>query len=110
MVEYRVDPNMVFKALADPSRRQMVETLSQSERTVGELAEPFAMTLAGASKHVRVLEDAGLVRSEKRGRERVCSLDPSALYCLREWVERYATFWDERLDALDAALKEDGDE
>ena len=110
MVEHRVDPDAVFKALADPSRRQMVESLSRSERTIGELAGPFDMSLAGASKHVRVLEEAGLVRSEKRGRERVCWLDPSALHGLRDWVERYAAFWDARLDVLDAALKEDDDE
>lgn len=110
MVEYRVEPDALFKALADPTRRQMVEVLSRGERTVGELAEPLAMTLAGASKHVGVLEGAGLVRREKRGRERVCRLDPAAMFALRDWVERYAAFWDAQLDALDKALKEDGDE
>ena len=110
MVEYRVEPDVLFKALADKSRRQMVESLSRGERTVGELAQPLAMTLAGASKHIGILEDAGLVRREKRGRQRICRLDPSAMYALRDWVERYSAFWDARLDALDKALKEDGDE
>lgn len=75
--------------------------------TVGELAEPLDMTLAGASKHIGVLEQAGLVARHKRGRERVCSLRPTGLAGAREWVERYAAFWSDRLDALDHALKED---
>lgn len=109
MVEYRVDPDALFRALADPSRRRMVESLSRAEQTVGELAAPLAMTLAGASKHVGILEDAGLLHREKRGRERVCRLDPAALFVLRDWVERNAGLWEARFDGLDAALKEDGD-
>ncbi|XUU60374.1 ArsR/SmtB family transcription factor [Erythrobacter sp. HA6-11] len=109
MVEYRIDQDALFRALADPSRRQIVERLSQGECTVGALAEPMNMSLAGASKHIGVLEEAGVLRREKRGRERVCKLDPNALFALRDWVERYAVFWDERLDALDKALKENGD-
>lgn len=108
MVENR--PDDTFRALADPSRRLMIERLSQGDHTVGELAEPLEMTLAGASKHVGVLEQAGLIVREKRGRERVCTLRPQALFELRAWVERYSTFWDARLDALDRALKEDDDE
>ena len=88
----------------------MIERLTERDRTVGELAEPLDMTLAGASKHVGVLEQAGLVERRKRGRERVCSLQPAALLAVRDWVERYSAFWAERLDRLDAALKEDGDE
>lgn len=110
MVEYLVDPDALFKALADPSRRRMVETLSHGERTVGELAKPFDMSLAGASKHIGILEEAGLVQRKKRGRERICRLDPKALFALRDWVERYSAFWDARLDALDQALKESGNE
>ena len=78
--------------------------------TVGELADPLQMSLAGASKHIGVLVDAGLVRQSKRGREKLCSLDPAGLLQVRDWVERYSAFWKTRLDALDAALKEDGDE
>ena len=107
MVE-RIDT--VFKALGDPIRLRMVQTLSQGPATVGELADPLAMSLAGASKHIGVLENAGLVVREKRGRERVCSLRPEALFAARDWVERYSLFWNERLDALDAALKEDPNE
>ena len=107
MVE-RIDT--VFKALGDPIRLRMVQTLSRGPVTVGELADPHAMSLAGASKHIGVLEAAGLVVREKKGRERICTLRPEALFAARDWVEQYSTFWSERLDALDAALKEDLDE
>lgn len=110
MVEQSNTTDLLFKALADPSRRKILEALSKGDRTVGELAEPLDMTLAGASKHVGVLEDAGLLERHKRGRQRICSLRPMSLYALRDWVERYSVFWDARLDALDTALKEKGDE
>lgn len=110
MVEYQDQSDSTFRALADPTRRQMVERLSQKPCTVGELAEPLSMSFAGASKHVGVLEAAGIVRREKRGRERLCILQPKALFEMRDWVERYSRFWNARLDALDQALKEDSDE
>ena len=110
MVEQRETTDSIFKALGDPTRRALVEKLSRGDCTVGELAEPFDMSLAGASKHIGVLEKAGLVTRTKRGRERVCTLRPDALFAMREWVERYSRFWDARLDALDAALREDDDE
>ncbi|MDE1466880.1 ArsR/SmtB family transcription factor [Aurantiacibacter sp. D1-12] len=100
----------VLKALADSTRRVMIQRLSEGERTVGELAEPLSMSLAGASKHVGVLESAGLITRERRGRERVCSLRPNALRELRDWVAHYAEFWDSRLNALDAALRADNAE
>ncbi|MEM9311336.1 MAG: metalloregulator ArsR/SmtB family transcription factor [Pseudomonadota bacterium] len=107
MVE-RIDS--VFSALGDPIRLQMVETLTQGPASVSALAEPHAITLAGASKHIGVLETAGLIVREKRGRERVCTLQAEALFAARDWVERYSQFWNERFDALEAALKEDADE
>lgn len=109
MVENQ-DPGPSLRALADPTRRQMIEELARGSRTVGELAAPHDMSLAAASKHLGVLERAGLVTRKKRGRERVCSLDRAGFLALRDWVGRYAKFWDERLDALDRAMKEDGDE
>ncbi len=108
MVE-KSDLDEVLKALADPTRRAMIQRLSEGERTVGELAKPLSMSLAGASKHVGVLEQAGLISREKRGRERVCALRPLALFPLRDWVAHYACFWDARFDALGVALQEDGD-
>ena len=110
MVEDETSLDRVFRALGDPTRLRMIEDLARGERTVGELAEPAKMTLAGASKHVGVLERAGLLTREKRGRERVCRLQPQALLSARDWVQRYTEFWNERLDALETALKEDGDE
>ncbi|MDJ0643540.1 MAG: metalloregulator ArsR/SmtB family transcription factor [Erythrobacter sp.] len=110
MVESSEAGDLVFRALADPTRRRMIERLSQRECTVGELAEPLDMSLAGASKHVGVLEQAGILVREKRGRERVCILRPGGLIAMRDWVARYSAFWDARLESLDRALREDGDE
>ena len=107
MVESKPAIDSVFRALGDPSRLSMIERLSHGPATVGELAEPLAMSLAGASKHVGVLEKAGLLGRTKRGRERVCELKPHALFAARDWVQHYTTFWNERLDALEIALKED---
>ena len=86
----------------------MIEHLSAGAQTVSDLARPFDMSLAGASKHVGVLEAAGIVERERRGRERVCTLKPQGLFALRNWVQTYSRFWDTRLDLLDKALKEDG--
>ncbi len=110
MVEQKSDADLVFHALGDPTRRMMVERLSKRAMTIGELAQPLSMTLAGASKHVGVLEKAGLVLREKRGRERVCTLNPAPLLAARDWVEHYSQFWNARLDALEEALREDGNE
>lgn len=110
MVEQYDQRDATFRALADPTRRRMVERLSKGSCTVGELARPLSMSFAGASKHVGVLERAGIVAREKRGRERVCTLQPQALFELRDWVERYSAFWNSRLDALDRVLKEDSRE
>ncbi|WP_299192289.1 metalloregulator ArsR/SmtB family transcription factor [uncultured Erythrobacter sp.] len=100
----------VFRALGDPSRLAMIERLSRGPANVSELAEPLDMSLAGASKHVGVLEAAGLLVRTKRGRERVCELRPGALFEARDWVQRYSKFWNERLDALEQALEADENE
>jgi len=110
MVEFESRSEDVFRAIADPTRRAMLERLTAEDLTVSELAEPLDMSLAAASKHLGVLEGAGLVTREKRGRERVCSFDPSALLTVRDWVERYVGFWNERLDALDIAIRESRDD
>lgn len=96
--------SVVFRALGDPTRREMIRALAGGERTVGELAAPFRMSLAAASKHVRVLERAGLVRRTVHGRTHRCRLDARNLAEAQCWLERYARFWSERLDALDALL------
>jgi DNA-binding transcriptional ArsR family regulator len=95
----------VFGALADPTRRAMLRQLARTEHTVGELAAPFDMTLAAASKHIRVLERAGLVRREVRGRVHACRLDTRPLKSGLEWLRYYEQFWTDRLDVLEAVLR-----
>lgn len=94
----------VFKALGDPTRRRMLRRLTTTERAVSDLAGPFDMTLAAASKHLAVLERAGLVRRVRRGRVRYCSLTPKPLVQAQSWLDEYRTMWEERFDKLDAYL------
>jgi len=105
MVEHSAFPlDDVFHALADPTRRAMVARLSQSEQTVGELAAPFAITLAAASKHIKVLERAGLVARTVTGRTHVCRLDAAPLHAGMEWMRHYERFWQRGLDTLEGLL------
>jgi DNA-binding transcriptional ArsR family regulator len=90
----------VFGALSDRSRRAMIVRLARAPATIGELAEPFAMSLPAVSKHVRVLERAGLVRRAVDGRVHHCSLDPRRLRDAEAWIAKYAQFWESTLDAL----------
>jgi DNA-binding transcriptional ArsR family regulator len=90
----------VFGALADPTRRAIVERLTQGEATVSELAEPFDLTFAAVSKHLGVLEDAGLIARRKEGRLRRCRLVEDPLGNAIEWMVHHGAFWEERLDAL----------
>ena len=95
----------VFRALADPTRRAMLHELAAQPRTVGELAAPFEISLAGASKHIQVLERAGLVQREVRGRVHTCRLDAHPLHAGAEWLRHYERFWDRKLDRLEALLR-----
>lgn len=95
----------VFQALTDATRRAMLRQLAEGERNIGELAAPFDMSLAAASKHVKVLERAGLVRRVVHGRTHICRLEPAPLAAADEWLRFYEQFWNRRLDALDALLK-----
>jgi DNA-binding transcriptional ArsR family regulator len=99
--------NSIFHALGDATRRQMLRELAGGERSVSQLAEPFAISLAAASKHIKALENAGLIRREVRGRTHVCSLDPGPLASAFEWLGFYERFWTERLDLLDQLLRQD---
>lgn len=99
----------MFSALSDHTRRTMLAALKDGERSVGDLAQPHAMTLAGASKHIKVLEAAGLVRCERRGRSRICTLEAGPLAEAERWLEGYAAFWSDRLDLLEAVLNEEAD-
>jgi DNA-binding transcriptional ArsR family regulator len=102
----------IFQALADPTRRAMLRRLAESEASVGELAEPFmrppaAMSLAAASKHIKVLEQAGLVDRTVQGRTHYCRLNAGPLSDATDWLRYYERFWAERLDDLERALRAD---
>jgi len=99
--------NSVFHALGDPTRRRMLSHLAAGERTVGELAQPFAFSLAAASKHIKALENAGLVRRDVRGRTHLCRLEPGPLASAFEWLGTYERFWTDRLDTLEQLLREE---
>lgn len=106
MVEYDdARLNGLFRALADPTRRAMLQDLADGPRTVSELAAPHAISLAGASKHIQVLEQAGLLEREVQGRVHTCRLDAAPLHAGVEWLRHYERFWTTRLDALDALLR-----
>jgi DNA-binding transcriptional ArsR family regulator len=102
-----------FAALADPTRRRIVAKLTRGELRVTDLAQPFAMSLNAVSKHVKVLERAGLVRRTRRGREHYLRLHAAPLREVSAWAARYERFWNQRLDALGHFLdqqKESGDD
>ncbi len=99
--------NEIFHALSDDTRRAMLRDLAFGERTVSELAEPYPMTLAAASKHIKVLERAGLIRREIRWRTHVCHLDAAPLEQARDEISFYEKFWTSSLDTLDRLLRED---
>lgn len=105
MVEYN-SPQLdsVFQALSDSTRRRMLRSLSTRPRSVGELAAPFQISLAAASKHIKVLERAGLVQRQIQGRTHLCQLRAEALAEAERWLQYYQQFWTGRLDALEAAL------
>jgi DNA-binding transcriptional ArsR family regulator len=96
----------VFQALSDPSRRLMVERLSQGPASVSELASPLSMTLAAVVQHVQVLEASGLVRSQKTGRVRTCSIEPAVLRSAEHWITERRASWERRLDRLGDYLAE----
>jgi DNA-binding transcriptional ArsR family regulator len=104
MVQYR-QIDRTFAALADPTRRGVLERLGRGSATITELAEPFGISLTGMKKHVRVLEDAELVATMKMGRTRRCSLGPQRLEDVQAWTEMYRRMLDERLDRFGELLE-----
>lgn len=108
MVELSVSHlDTVFHALGDATRRTMLRDLSRGERTVSQLAQPFNISLAAASKHIKALENAGLIHREVRGRTHVCRLAPEPLAEAHEWLDFYRRFWGNRLDILEQMLREE---
>lgn len=105
MVEKRLDST--FRALADPTRRGMLANLALGDKSIGELAEPLHMSFAGASKHVKVLEDAGLVARRKHGRNQIIRLEAKPLEEAERWLRQWEKFWNVRLDRLQALVEAD---
>jgi DNA-binding transcriptional ArsR family regulator len=99
----------VFRALASSPRRDMLSRLAENDLTVGELAEPLTITLAAASKHIKVLERVGLVRQSIEGRQHICRLEAQPLASIAGWVRHYEQFWTERLDALEAVFADESE-
>ena len=104
MVEHTPDLSLIFGALADPTRRRILEMLVEGERRVTDLARPFQITLAAVSKHLRVLERAGLLIRRKDGRVHHIRANPETIDEARRWIEEYAAAWDRSFDALDRYL------
>jgi len=102
MVEQRLDST--FAALADPTRRGMLATLTAGERSIGQLAEPYSMSFAGAAKHVGILERAGLIERRKVGRQQLCRLKGEPLAEAEAWLRQWHDFWATSLDRLEALL------
>jgi DNA-binding transcriptional ArsR family regulator len=98
--------SVTFTALADPTRRAILARLAQGEATVGELAEPFDLSLPAISKHLKVLQRAGLITQGRKAQWRPCRLEASRLKDVSDWVERYRHLWEERFDRLDDYLRE----
>ncbi len=105
MVQYSPALDRTFSALSDPTRRDILERLGRGTASITELAEPFGMSLTGVKKHVAILEEAGLVATEKKGRVRECRLGPSRLDDAARWIEWYREQWNRRLDHLEALVR-----
>jgi DNA-binding transcriptional ArsR family regulator len=103
-----VEFDHVLLAIADPTRRAILDRLTRGPARVTDVAEPFAMSLAAVSKHVQMLERAGLVRRTRHGREHILTADPRPLRQVARWASRYERFWNERLDRLEAFFSQKG--
>jgi DNA-binding transcriptional ArsR family regulator len=101
------DLNRVFHALGDPTRRAIIEHLSRGPVSVSSIAKPLAITLAAVVQHLQVLEESGLIHSEKTGRVRTCRIETEGLSVAQKWMENCRSTWEQRLDRLGEILKED---
>jgi DNA-binding transcriptional ArsR family regulator len=106
MLNQQPNLDLMFQALADPTRRVMVERLSRGPASVSELAKPFAMSLPAVVQHLQVLEASGLVKSQKAGRVRTCTIQPTALNQVERWINERRVAWQHRLDRLGDFLAE----
>ncbi|NLE85238.1 MAG: helix-turn-helix transcriptional regulator [Myxococcales bacterium] len=109
MLEHHTAVDRVFHALGDPVRRALVDRLSRGPASVSELARPFDLTLAAVVQHVQVLEQSGVIRTEKVGRVRTCRLEPEGLAAAESWIAQRRSLWERRFDRLGALLDEEAD-
>lgn len=107
MLNYQTTMDGAFRALADPTRRAIVERLSRGPASVSDLADPLPMSLPAVHQHLQVLEEAGLMTWEKKGRVRWCRLDAKGLGAAENWINERRRLWEKRLDALEAHLAKD---
>jgi DNA-binding transcriptional ArsR family regulator len=105
MAKYETELDRSFSALADPTRRAIVARLCDGPKSIGELSEPFDMALPSLFKHVRVLEQSGLISSEKVGRVRICRIETHALRATELWIHQHISAWEERLDRMEAHIE-----
>jgi DNA-binding transcriptional ArsR family regulator len=110
MLNQTAELDRVFQALADPSRRMMVERLTRGPASVSELAEPLPMTLSAVVQHLTVLEESGLVHSKKAGRVRMCEVEPATLSAAEQWINERRRSWERRLDRLGDYLAEQSEQ
>lgn len=110
MVEYTLSLDNIFRALADPTRRDILRRVSSDEMSVGEIARHYDLTFASVSKHLKVLERAKMVIKRRKGKEQIVSLAPQALADASEYLDWYKQFWETRLDALAVYLEETANE
>lgn len=105
MVQYSTSLDRTFSALSDPTRRDILDRLGEGSATISELAGPAGISLTGLKKHVRILEEAGLISTEKRGRSRHCEVDPDGLDEAGFWIEQYRREWEDRFNRLDQIIQ-----
>lgn len=105
MAKYSANLDQAFSALADPTRRAIVSRLCGGPKSITELSEPFEIALPSLLKHVHVLEKSGLIRSEKVGRVRTCTVEPQALHATEAWIRQHISAWESRLDRMDAHIQ-----
>ena len=104
MAKFSTDLDLAFSALADPTRRAIVSRLCDGPRSVSALSEPFELALPSLLKHLRVLEQSGIISSEKTGRVRTCRIEPHALHATEAWSHQHIAAWEKRLDRLEAHI------
>jgi DNA-binding transcriptional ArsR family regulator len=105
MAKFPTDLNSAFSALSDPTRRAILSRLCEGPKSISELSEPFEIALPSLLKHVRVLEESGLISSEKTGRVRTCKIEPQALHATEAWIQQHIAAWEKRLDRMEVHIE-----